>query len=399
MRKISLFIASVFLVLTVFSTVVSAQEVSLFLNNEEVKLSAPPVFENQRTMVTLDSDFFKKAGVVTAFDKETATVTIDGDYSSVKFAIGEKTALVYRKFDFTGLPEKVEMDVAPFVHDNEVYVPLRFAAEGLGALVEWDGVKKSVIVTYERDTHIIPVERPVEYEEINISDLAEDDELYLWVMENRNSEGIYHKTLNNKNYVLICAGEKPSGGYSVEITSVTLVYPGRVYITAEVTEPSPDMFVTTVITYPCRLIALEIDGEITVDGIIGPSRGSDNAEDIVYEIVSLGEIAADEELSAWVDRFREMKGIQVKEKDGYIYTLIAAGQRNSGGYSVEIDRVVKEESSVYIYATVISPSPDMIVITAITWPYTVIRFKGDGIKMVSGEIQGSDPITDIILFE
>jgi len=60
---------------------------------------------------------------------------------------------------------------------------------------------------------------------------------------------------------------------------------------------------------------------------------------------------------------------------------------------------VKEESSVYIYATVISPSPDMIVITAITWPYTVIRFKGDGIKMVSGEIQGSDPITDIILFE
>ena len=328
MRKISLFIASVFLVLTVFSTVVSAQEVSLFLNNEEVKLSAPPVFENQRTMVTLDSDFFKKAGVVTAFDKETATVTIDGDYSSVKFAIGEKTALVYRKFDFTGLPEKVEMDVAPFVHDNEVYVPLRFAAEGLGALVEWDGVKKSVIVTYERDTRIIPVERPVEYEEINISDLAEDDELYLWVMENRNSEGIYHKTLNNKNYVLICAGEKPSGGYSVEITSVTLVYPGRVYITAEVTEPSPDMFVTTVITYPCRLIALEIDGEITVDGIIGPSRGSDNAEDIVYEIVSLGEIAADEELSAWVDRFREMKGIQVKEKDGYIYTLIAAGQRN-----------------------------------------------------------------------
>ena len=46
----------------------------------------------------------------------------------------------------------------------------------------------------------------------------------------------------------------------MEITSVTLVYPGRVYITAEVTEPSPDMFVTTVITYPCRLIALEIDG-------------------------------------------------------------------------------------------------------------------------------------------
>ena len=349
-------------------------------------------------MVTLDSDFYK-AGAVTKFDKETETITLDGIYSTVEFTIGEKSASVYRKYDLTGIPETVEMDVAPFILDDVVYLPLRFAAEGLGALVEWDGERKSVLVTFEEDIMVIPVERPADYKEINLSELSEEDELYSWVMENRSNAGFYHKAVNNTDYILICAGEKPTGGYSIEINSVTLVHPERVYIVAELIKPSPDMDVTTALTYPSRLIAIESGGKLIVDGIIIGSPDN-NAVEIQFETVILEEIAADEELSAWVDRLYKQAGIHYKHKDDYVYALIAAGQKNTGGYSVTVDRAVKEESGdIYIYATVLSPDPDMMVIQVITWPYTVVRFEGTGTGEVLGEIHGSNPIKDIIDFE
>jgi len=394
MRKLLLLILSVSLLLSIFPlTALAEQEVSLFINDEEIEMVTLPVFRNQRTMVPLNSGFFKKLGALAHYNKETGTVSIDGKYSTVEFTIGEKKALVHRKYDFTGIPETIEIDVEPFILDGEVYIPLRFAAEGLGALVEWDGVNKSVLVTLETATDIIPVERPAEYEEIDISELSEDDELYSWVQENRYNTGIYHKVLDNKTYVLICAGEKPTGGYSVEIDSATVVYPGKVYLVAKITEPSPDDMVIQVITYPCRLIVIE--GEFEVDGIIENSADTD-AEEIQFEVIDPAAIEADEELSEWVNGLHKQAGIHYRNKDGYAYALVAAGQKNTGGYSVVTDKVVRKQSGdVFIYATVHSPDPDMMVIQVITWPYTVIRFEGTGMEKISGTIQDSSPAEDI----
>jgi len=394
MRKLLLLILSVSLLLSIFPlTALAEQEVSLFINDEEIEMVTLPVFRNQRTMVPLNSGFFKKLGALAHYNEETGTVSIDGKYSTVEFTIGEKKALVHRKYDFTGIPETIEIDVEPFILDEEVYIPLRFAAEGLGALVEWDGVNKSVLVTLETATDIIPVERPAEYEEIDISELSEDDELYSWVQENRYNTGIYHKVLDNKTYVLICAGEKPTGGYSVEIDSATVVYPGKVYLVAKITEPSPDDMVIQVITYPCRLIVIE--GEFEVDGIIENSADTD-AEEIQFEVIDPAAIEADEELSEWVNGLHKQAGIHYRNKDGYAYALVAAGQKNTGGYSVVTDKVVRKQSGdVFIYATVHSPDPDMMVIQVITWPYTVIRFEGTGMEKISGTIQDSSPAEDI----
>ena len=99
MKKFTLLIFSLMLFISTFSFNVSAmQEVSLFLNNETVEMVSPPVFKNQRTMVTLDSDFFTKAGAVTKFDKETETITLDG-YIQLWNLQSEKSASVYRKYD------------------------------------------------------------------------------------------------------------------------------------------------------------------------------------------------------------------------------------------------------------------------------------------------------------
>lgn len=398
MKKTILFLILLMLFASVLSTAVFAkQQFIVFLNNEAIELSAPPVFQNQRTMVTLDSDFFKKADVKTKLDEDTKKILIDGKYSTIEFTIGEKSALIHRKFDFTGIPESIEMDVAPYIINDDVYVPLRFAAEGLGALVEWDSVNNSVLVTFKEEMDIIPVETPVEYEEINIADLSDEDELYSWVQANKSTMGIYHKNINNYNYVLICAGEKPTGGYSIEINSVTLVSPGRIYVDAELIKPSLDSIVTQALTYPCKLIAIKSEGEFNVDGVINGSL-SNNVEDIAFETISPEAIAADEELSAWVNGLYKQAGFHYRNGE-YVYVLVSAGEKNTGGYSVNVDRVIKEQSGdVYIYAVVESPDPDMMVIQIITWPYTVIRFENTDIAQIKGEIKNSSPAKNIIDF-
>ncbi|AGC68022.1 copper amine oxidase-like protein [Thermoclostridium stercorarium subsp. stercorarium DSM 8532] len=390
MKKIHILILSLMLLLSVFpSTAQADRDVTVFIDvsGEGIELTTSPIFKNQRIMIPTDSDFFNKLGVVTVFDRETGTITIDGANSTVKFFIGEKNASVQRKNQPAGIMESIEMDVEPFIQDGKVYVPLRFAAEGLGAVVEWDGANKSVLVKAETETVTVPVERPAEYKEIDILGLSENEELYSWVQENRDNMGIYQKTLDNKTYVLVCAGEKPTGGYSVEIESATVIYPGKVYLVAKINEPNPDSSVISVITYPCKLIA--IDGDFTVDGVIENSA-EESTEEIGFEIVTPDTVASDEELSAWVSRLYTQAGIHYTIKDNFVYALVAAGQRNTGGYRVTIDRVAKNKTGdVYIYATVQSPEPGMLVTQVITWPYTVIRFENTDIRNVHGNIRNS----------
>lgn len=396
MKKFLMVVLSVILLLSSFtSSVFAERKTSLFINGKEVELAASPVIKNQRTMIPFNSEFFTQAGVKTELDIETNTVTIDGKYSTVKFTVGQKNMIVQRKYDFSGIPETIETDVEPFVYEGVVYVPLRFAAEALGAKVEWDSATGSVYVYFDKEEDIIPVEKPAEYEEIDISGISENDGLYSWVQENRINKGIYTKILDNRTYVLIASGEKPTGGYSVEIESATVVYPGRIYLTAVTTEPEPGAMVIQMITYPCKLIAIE--GEFSVDGIIDDFQTGDG-EEMKFETVSPAAIAADEELSAWVGRLYRQAGIHCTDKDGYVYVLVSAGMKNTGGYSVTVDRVVKETSGdVYIYATVHSPDPDMFVTQVITWPYTVIRFEGTA-EEIHGNIQDSYPGNNISVF-
>lgn len=387
MKKFSLLLILTMLFASVFSSSVFAnQGVSVFLNNEAVDPSHPPVFKNQRTMVSLDSEFFRKAGTETRFDKESGKIFIDSEYRTLELAIGEKRLLIQRKYDFTGIAETIEMDVAPFILDDAVYVPLRFVAESLGANVEWNGLNNSVSVTLDTGMGIVPVEKPVEYKEVNISELSVDDQLYAWVEKNKSNSGIFHKNINGKNYILICAGEKPTGGYSVDILSATLVNPGKVYIEAKINEPDPDMMVIQILTYPCKLIVIESDDEISVDGNI-ISSSDFKPEGIKFETVDPSNVTSDRELSAWVNEFYKKEGIHFKQVDDYVYVLVSAGEKNTGGYSVKVKKVILEQPGhVYVYAVVQSPAPGSIVTQAFTWPHTLIRFKGADIKQVKGEI-------------
>jgi hypothetical protein len=267
MRKTILFLVVALLFSSCFCQVALAEnEFNIMLDGEKFEPATPYTFIAGRTMVTTDSGLFEKLGAEVSYDESLEKIRIDSDYSTVELTINESAAYIYRKFDFTGLPLTIEMDVAPFSENGIVYIPLRFAAEGLGAYVDWNGLNKSVLITTNEDPVIIPVEAPVEYKEVNPEDIPDD--LAKWVEANRKTPGIRFKNVENKTYIQICAGEKPTGGYSINLESVTMVAPGSVYLTAQVISPPPDMMVTQALTYPYILIVIEDEEIYVVDGTI-----------------------------------------------------------------------------------------------------------------------------------
>ena len=69
---------------------------------------------------------------------ETRTVTIVGRDNEIVLKIGETTAYVNG--------EVYELDVPANVIEGRTMVPIRFVSEAIGAVVDWDGETKTVII-------------------------------------------------------------------------------------------------------------------------------------------------------------------------------------------------------------------------------------------------------------
>ena len=60
-------------------------------------------------------------------------------------------------------------------------------------------------------------------------------------------------------------------------------------------------------------------------------------------------------------------------EDNTSYVLINMGEVNTGGYKVEIEKVLKSEDKWTIKAKFIEPGPNDIVIQVISYPATVVK--------------------------
>lgn len=164
MKKTALFLVLALLFTFLFcQNAFAEKEFKIILDGQKIELNTPHAFEVGRTMVTTNSGLFEKLGAEIRYEETEGKVWIEGVYSTVELTMNEPVAYIHTKFDFTGMPLSVEMDVAPFVGNDNVYIPLRFAVESLDALVDWDGAKNSVLITASTGHDTIPVEAPVEY--------------------------------------------------------------------------------------------------------------------------------------------------------------------------------------------------------------------------------------------
>lgn len=63
--------------------------------------------------------------------------------------------------------------------------------------------------------------------------------------------------------------------------------------------------------------------------------------------------------------------------DNEVYMVIYMGQRNTGGYSIQVENIIDHGESKIVYVYESSPPKDGMVTMAITYPLTVIKLPND----------------------
>jgi len=66
--------------------------------------------------------------------------------------------------------------------------------------------------------------------------------------------------------------------------------------------------------------------------------------------------------------------------------LIHLGSRTTGGYAVNVASVEKTENNIIVYYKTQFPQPDEIVTTALTSPWTMVKFKNHNLPVVFAPI-------------
>lgn len=55
------------------------------------------------------------------------------------------------------------------------------------------------------------------------------------------------------------------------------------------------------------------------------------------------------------------------------YVILNMGQKNTGGYSIDVEKVEETDSNIIITVKENNPAPDAMLMQVITYPYTVIK--------------------------
>lgn len=138
MKKLSRCLILVFLAIILFAMPVMAEgsSIKVFINGK-VLYDVIPILENGRTLVPISS-ISEELGVNVNYLEESKKVSIKSDTINMEIPIGSTKAKVDGK--------EVELDVIPFIKDENIFVPIGFIAKNLGEEVIWDGKNEIVSV-------------------------------------------------------------------------------------------------------------------------------------------------------------------------------------------------------------------------------------------------------------
>ena len=92
----------------------------------------------------------------------------------------------------------------------------------------------------------------------DFSDLYSDSEFAEWYDANYKQEGVFTFDKDGKSYLLICAGEKTTGGYTIDNVVLT-GNENNIEVSADLHVPAEGALVTQAITYPNLLLRIPQD--------------------------------------------------------------------------------------------------------------------------------------------
>lgn len=116
----------------------SADEITVYLEDEELHLAEEPFIQEGRTLVPMRA-FFKALGAEVSWEHDTRTAVGVRNDITVCIPIGSIHPTVNG--------EKAVIDVPAQIVNDRTYIPLRFVGQSLGDDVSWDEETRSIYIT------------------------------------------------------------------------------------------------------------------------------------------------------------------------------------------------------------------------------------------------------------
>ena len=107
----------------------AATRIRVYIDGVEKKFTPAPIIRNGSTLIPMRA-FFEALGCQVGWDQATRTATGTRGNTTIRLAIGNKTAHVNG--------QARSLAVEPQLIDGSTFIPLRFVSEALGATVNWD---------------------------------------------------------------------------------------------------------------------------------------------------------------------------------------------------------------------------------------------------------------------
>lgn len=379
------------IIMTVLSSMTafagSTAPIKVTVNSKTVKYDVKPYMHGKEVMIPLKQTA-ETLGAEVETDKKNKTVWVNLGMLHAEFPIGKSEFYIHRDADFSGIPQTVKLNTPVKDIKGIIFVPGKSVFENIGMTVSWDS-KKRVLAISNSNSSGADLSKDISYTEITKDDISGNKVVYKWYNANYKNPGVRYMKHDDVMYVLVGTGSKPTGGYTVGINKISYDTETKAIVSAYFKSPTPDMMVTQAETFPHMLIKIEgyknlkkLSGEVqerVVDTI--PTK-------VAYDEISADDIKGKDTLDHWYKENNQKSGIYYISDGKFIYVLIGAGEKSTGGYTITIDNVVCSTlDTVTINARVNSPGDNGGVITVISYPSKLIRIETDTIKTVIGEVK------------
>lgn len=115
---------------------------------------------------------------------------------------------------------------------------------------------------------------------------------------------------------------------------------------------------------------------VLISGTMAIKHFTNDDDKVEFKVLSQKEIPG--KIKEILPRYQTLERALACKVNGEIFVVVTRGEKPTGGYSVDIDKIekVKDEEDKYklvVYAKFTDPKPGDVVTEAITYPYIVAK--------------------------
>lgn len=159
---------------SVENKVIMDKGIRVLVNDELVKTDIAPFVENSRTLIPLRG-VMEKLGATVEWDPRQQAISVDAEDMNIRLIIGQDTAKVTKSVDGVQSIENLKLEVPAKIVEGRTFIPGRFVAETLGAVVGWDNSNRVVTIETVGSRGNIGIEKPISPQpnELNQEEIGE----------------------------------------------------------------------------------------------------------------------------------------------------------------------------------------------------------------------------------